>query len=701
VKVKCPGDLPGQVREFVDIWQRRRGSRATVDAMTQSLRAVELVKLAEEIEEIGEKERNKAEADKEGTVQPQRIRRRHRGSELVSSSTTAMSSRAATRNGRANYKDKSILLLYDLEDRISRSFVLNKIQNQRRTSKGTGSVQYIKVARSRGKRNKSAVRQRLASGDLSASYKGVAVVLSGNSLFKSQEDRQLLDRISYEYENGLLTLVCIRLEDNSVIPRQLRCSKTVDFFGDVTEPPCWQKGIWEILEDNSSLHMCSSTGRENAESNCGEQRKDDDLSSPKTHGRHSSGLCTYISFDCRSLSFHRAMNYAECKGVPYTEIVYTILCMQMMAGLICCAVTLHCNLLDTAQRTTNFEFLLLVYFPLRFLFPFVALSRVNSLRSSSNSPFLVKVPQEAYNSIYTTLRNIYNDNDLKGFTVSNAARNGEVKLDQGLTTRICAAIVQSFLVTVTLWLLKVLDIDKPSWLPNVLPASIITVLNFIGTFLSLLIIGVVLTQQSFETMISGYRFVLVQKGVPSDQEYFQQPYDKLRGTWDYLTIAGFVIIFFYSLIDILGQISGRSSFPFQGLDESCQALWLVTTVVIVAADLFSFWADSRMILWGSLPVSCCCLLVLVGSFFYGENQIDCLDSPQAVGHAKHLLLSHLLLVRLMVVFYRSLVLAYHHCRSGFLWTDKEKVVVVMSIVGLVLATYSSRGVGSMLYSVGH
>ena len=55
VKEKSPGNLVGQARELIDTWQDRRGSRATVDAMTRALRAIQQVGLAEEIEEIGEK----------------------------------------------------------------------------------------------------------------------------------------------------------------------------------------------------------------------------------------------------------------------------------------------------------------------------------------------------------------------------------------------------------------------------------------------------------------------------------------------------------------------------------------------------------------------------------------------------------------------------------------------------------------------
>ena len=55
VKEKSPRNLVGQARELIDTWQDRRGSRATVDAMTRALRAIHQVGLAEEIEEIGEK----------------------------------------------------------------------------------------------------------------------------------------------------------------------------------------------------------------------------------------------------------------------------------------------------------------------------------------------------------------------------------------------------------------------------------------------------------------------------------------------------------------------------------------------------------------------------------------------------------------------------------------------------------------------
>ena len=387
------------------------------------------------------------------------------------------------------------------------------------------------------------------------------------------------------------------------------------------------------------------------------------------------------------------MDDVESKRFPFTGVYYTILVIQLIAGLLCCATTLHCSLLDTGKRTRTLVFLSVVYFPLRVALPFVALLQLNWLRTSSNSPFPITVPQNAYNSLYITLRNIYSHYDLKAFTGSNAARKSVMNLDRGLMKRVRGSILHSFMAAVALWLLGVLDVNLPPWIPNVFSAGV-TVLNFLGIFSCLFIQGIVLTQQSFETTVSGYRFDLAKEGTLSDQKYFQPPYKQLRGTWNSLTITSFFIILCHALFE------EKSSFPFQGLNEECQALWKVTAVVFLAADLFSFWSDSRVMAWGSLPASCCCLAVLAASLFHGDSHNGC-RSSQALGHARHLLMSHLLLVRLVVVFLRPIVLAYHHWRSSFTWTNSEISTVIMSVIGLGIAIYSTSGVGSILYSVGY
>ena len=116
---------------------------------------------------------------------------------------------------------------------------------------------------------------------LSAIYTGVAVVLPANTTYEGEEDIQFLDHVSSEFENGLLTVMCIKMNQDSVVPTQLRCSRTIDFFRAPTEQACWQKAIWDTLKDNTSLHSCrgqGGTGSDNTESDSdstGDEGNDD------------------------------------------------------------------------------------------------------------------------------------------------------------------------------------------------------------------------------------------------------------------------------------------------------------------------------------------------------------------------------------------------------------------------------------------
>ena len=111
-------------------------------------------------------------------------------------------------------------------------------------------------------------RNRTDQQGLGATYTGVAVVLPADTSYERQEDIELLDNISSEFENGSLTVMCIKMKETSVTPTQLRCSQTVDYFRVHKEQLCWQIAIRETLMDNTSLldYQEPGTGRPTTES---------------------------------------------------------------------------------------------------------------------------------------------------------------------------------------------------------------------------------------------------------------------------------------------------------------------------------------------------------------------------------------------------------------------------------------------------
>ena len=277
-----------------------------------------------------------------------------------------------------------------------------------------------------------------------------------------------------------------------------------------------------------------------------------DPSSLKTRGKRSRASKqsppTYFTFDCRNLTFHRAMERVVSK-FPFPQVFYAIFSIQLIAGLFYWASTstLPSNGLEPVKTVV---FLTLIYIPLRFLLPFAAVEHLNWLRKPYNSSLPVKVPQAANSSMYSALKDFYSPRDLEFFTVNNAARRSEMNLDRGLQTIVLGSIFHSFMVTVQLWLLGVLDVTLPLWIPNQ-ASFVVTAFNFLASFSSLMIIGIVLAQHSFEARISGYRFDFARKGTLIMEEYFKRPYDELRRTWGSLIIASscFVLaMFLYVLL---------------------------------------------------------------------------------------------------------------------------------------------------------
>lgn len=362
-------------------------------------------------------------------------------------------------------------------------------------------------------------------------------------------------------------------------------------------------------------------------------------------------------------------------------VMYCILAFQLAFGL--GSLAIHCSNNRTTNQTSLLTTLIVVFFTIRLVFPLAAVSKLCDLTKATNNSLTITIPENALSSLYRTIRKLYHQQDLQTFTVNNAMRRSEMNLDRGLCILAGASGLHSLLVTVELLLAGVLDVDTYPFLREI---------DFIGVFISLLMVGMVLTQNGFEIMISGYRLDFDMDGTQSDKTHFKGPYEQIRHTWNGTTMAAFLLS---ALLYVIFMISDKDSFPFKIPSEQDRVYWIIIAITFSAADLLAFCAQSKLISWLSVPMDFILVIVMAAApSLLGGNNIGILIKA-SVGDARHLLLLHLILVRIIVVFLRPMIFIYCHWPASRSYPDI--LISLASILGLVLALWS--WICSIRYSI--
>lgn len=420
-KIKHSDDLQGRARYVIDEWEEKNGSEATDYAMICALRKVGLESLAQEIEQPGiTPESSTAEIRQRFGYS---YNRRPIRQEVQGSCTDTFSTRDPCTLGDASMDNATnrILIWHDDKDEESRRFVQQIILEpsdvqdvcfvsrwahlsdkqesmpQTPTPVAKGLIQRA-IDTVKGNRNIT------VQDELSATYTGVAVVLSSNTQYEAPEDKELLDNISNEFEKGSLTVMCIKMKETIVVPPQLRCSCTVDYK---TNRFCWQESIWRTLSDNTPLdrYQESSADIERAgeEPDCGSyDSEDDDDSSDNDQSpiegrimqeRDSKLFPTpYFTVDCRNLTLHKTIESLASTFVS-PEMLYGISLIQLICGFIYWGSTSLDEPSNNLKGQT-FVFLIFIYIPLRSLLPLGGVAWLNQQRILQNKPPPIKFSRD-------------------------------------------------------------------------------------------------------------------------------------------------------------------------------------------------------------------------------------------------------------------------------------------------------------------